>query len=153
MKLKNRARQMIAYGMSPVVIRWDDFHHRPTWHIRHLETFPSVDIQPGQTQPRIAFSRTAGRLVKDERVRGSLNKLVGFESMLTEDTPMLLLEYIDKDYDAGVDGVRGPDVPGSCDRRDRRNADGHAGILQKPLHALVHIPKITRMGRRGSSTT
>ena len=68
-------------------------------HPPPLETFPSVDIQPGQTQPRdciFAYRRTVGWL-KMNGYSAHVTKLVGFESMLTEDTPMLLLEYIDKD--------------------------------------------------------
>jgi hypothetical protein len=156
MKLKNRARQMIAYGMSPVVIRWDDTHHRPTWHIRHpLETFPSVDIQPGQTQPRdciFAYRRTVGWL-KMHGYGAHLTKLVGFESMLTEDTPMLLLEYIDKDctmlvLTAFADPTYPDPVTGAIDGKRRAVT---LEYFKNPLDTpLVHIPmRITLDGPQG----
>ena len=82
---------MIAYGMSPVVIRWDDFHHRPTWHIRHpLETFPSVDIQPGQTQQGLHFRVPHRRWLRQHGYSAHVTKLLGFENSLTEDSPLLL---------------------------------------------------------------
>ena len=100
MKMKNRARHMIAYGMSPVVIRWDSKKNIPTWQVRHpLETFPSVDIQPGQTQPRdciFAYRRTVGWL-KMNGYGPQLSMLLGMENNVTPDTPMLLLEYVDED--------------------------------------------------------
>ena len=52
MKMKQRGRHLIAYGMSPVIIQWDDEEKRPTWRVRHpLETFPSTDIIPGKLVP------------------------------------------------------------------------------------------------------
>ena len=52
MKMKQRGRHLIAYGMSPVVVRWDYDEKRPTWQVRHpLETYPSTDIIPGRITP------------------------------------------------------------------------------------------------------
>ena len=52
MKMKKRGRQLIAYAMSPVHIRWNPKENLPTWQVRHpLETFPSTDIIPGKVSP------------------------------------------------------------------------------------------------------
>jgi hypothetical protein len=96
-KMKMRARHLIAYGMSPVVIRWNPESDTPTWHIRHpLETFPSTDIIPGTISPTdciFAFRRSVGWLrsmgysLQVATVTGKFD--------ITDDASMLLLEYTD----------------------------------------------------------
>ena len=96
MKMKQRGRHLIAYGMSPVVIRWKD--DRPTWQIRHpLETYPSTDIMPGSVTPTdciFAYRRSAGWL----RSKGYGDQIAAL--MGRRDTPndasVLLLEYVDE---------------------------------------------------------
>lgn len=119
MKMKQRARHMIAYGMSPVVIRWDWKTGRPTWHVRHpLESFPSPDIIPGTTSPTdciFAYRRSVGWL----RSMGYNRELFAAtgERDLKEDGSMLLLEYVDAggtqliltSYDDNSDDVFGYD--------------------------------------------
>jgi hypothetical protein len=52
MKQKVRARRLIAYGMAPVVMRWDYDKHAPYRQVRHpFETLPSPDLEPGQVTP------------------------------------------------------------------------------------------------------
>lgn len=98
MKMKQRGRHLIAYGMSPVVIRWDEKDHRPTWQIRHpLETYPSTDILPGKVTPTdciFAYRRSAGWL----RQHGYGDKLSALMGRMDtpNDASILLLEYIDK---------------------------------------------------------
>lgn len=97
MKMKQRARHLIAYGMSPVVIRWHK--DRPTWHVRHpLETFPSTDIIPGQVQPTdcifayrrsVAWLRSMGYGPQVAQVTGKWD--------MPNDASMLLIEYVDKE--------------------------------------------------------
>lgn len=97
MKMKQRGRHLIAYGMSPVVIRWDLKENLPTWHIRHpLETYPSPDIIPGKVTPTdciFAYRRTAGWL----RSMGYGDKLYALSgrSDMPSDASILLVEYID----------------------------------------------------------
>ena len=110
MKMKQRGRHLIAYGMSPVVIRWKE--KRPTWQVRHpLETYPSTDVMPGTLTPTdciFAYRRSAGWL----RSKGYGDQL--FALMGRMDTPndasILLLEYIDE-YETVlmVAGYRTPD--------------------------------------------
>lgn len=96
MKMGQRGRHFIAYGMSPTVVRWKE--KRPTWQVRHpLETYPSTDIMPGQVTPTdciFSYRRSVGWL----RSKGYGDKVSAL--MGRYDTPndasMLLIEYIDK---------------------------------------------------------
>ena len=98
MKMKQRARHLIAYGMSPCVIRWDYKKQTPTWQVRNpMETFPSPDMQAGQTTPTdciFAYRRSVGWL-KSMGYGPAVYQLAG-----NNDTPhdhqMLMLEYIDE---------------------------------------------------------
>lgn len=98
MKMKQRARHLIAYGMSPCVIRWDNEDLRPTWHVRHpLETFPSTDLIPGNVQPTdcifayrrsVAWLRSMGYGPQVAQVTGKWD--------MPNDASMLLIEYVDE---------------------------------------------------------
>jgi hypothetical protein len=97
-KMKQRARHLIAYGMSPVVLRWNHKNHTPTWHVRHpLETFPSIDVIPGQITPTdvifayrrsVAWLRNMGYGMQVMSVTGKHDT--------PNDASMLLIEYVDK---------------------------------------------------------
>jgi hypothetical protein len=97
MKMKQRGRQQIAYGMSPVVIRWDNEEKRPTWQIRHpLETYPSTDVMPGKLSPTdciFAYRRSAGWL----RSKGYGDRIVALtgDYNTPNDASLLLIEYVD----------------------------------------------------------
>ena len=99
MKMKQRARHLIAYGMSPCVIRWDYKHQTPTWQIRNpMETFPSPDVQTGHTTPQdciFAFRRSVGWL-RSHGYGPAIFALMGHNDT-RPDHQMLLLEYIDED--------------------------------------------------------
>ena len=97
LKMKQRGRHQIAYGMTPVVIRWDNKEKRPTWHVRHpLETYPSTDIIPGTLKPTdtiFAYRRSVGWL-KQKGYGDRLFALTGKTNM-APDSSVLLLEYVD----------------------------------------------------------
>jgi hypothetical protein len=99
MKMKQRARHLIAYGMSPVVIRWNNKENRPTWHVRHpLETFPSTDIVAGQIKPTdviFAYRRSVGWL----RSMGYATQVSAVTNKydVPNDASMLLIEYVDEE--------------------------------------------------------
>ena len=99
MKMKQRGRHLIAYGMSPVVIRWDHKEHYPTWHVRQpLETYPSTDIIPGKVTPTdciFAYRRSAGWM-RSMGYGDRLGALMGRYD-LPNDASILLIEYIDSD--------------------------------------------------------
>jgi hypothetical protein len=98
MKMKQRARHIIAYGMTPTVLRWDPKTNRPTWHVRHpLETFPSTDIIPGTVVPTdviFAYRRSAGWL--RSMGYGAQISVLTDNNEVHDSASMLLLEFIDK---------------------------------------------------------
>jgi hypothetical protein len=97
MKMKQRGRHQIAYGMSPVVIRWDNKKKLPMWQIRHpLETYPSTDLLPGQLSPNdciFAYRRSVGWL-RSKGYGDRLSALTGDREM-PNDASILLIEYVD----------------------------------------------------------
>lgn len=100
MKLKQtqRGRRIIAYGMAPAVVRWNHEDHRPTWQVRHpLETFPSMDIEPGKVTPEnciFSYRRTLGWL--DAHGYGDkARRLIGRRDEYNKDTSVTMIEYID----------------------------------------------------------
>lgn len=99
MKMKSRGRHLIAYGMSPVVVRWDKEENRPTWQVRHpLESYPAPNIQPGKVSPEdclFAYRRTAGWM-RTNGYGAQLFALTG-DSQIPNDSSVLLIEYIDAD--------------------------------------------------------
>jgi hypothetical protein len=102
LKQKTRGRRLIAYAMAPVVVRWNHEEHRPTWQVRHpLETFPSPDLQPGQVSPQdciFTYRRTAGWMNAAGYGEHIWNLAGSRASDLTRDTPVTLVEYMDKDH-------------------------------------------------------
>lgn len=97
MKMKQRGRHQIAYGMSPVVIRWNNKDKRPTWQVRHpLETYPSTDILPGYLSPTdciFAYRRSVAWL-RSKGYGDKLRALTG-DTEMPNDASILLLEYVD----------------------------------------------------------
>ena len=97
MKMKQRGRHQIAYGMSPVVVRWNSKDKRPTWQVRHpLETYPSTDIVPGHLSPTdciFAYRRSVGWL----RAKGYGDRLMALtgDYDMPSDASILLIEYVD----------------------------------------------------------
>lgn len=99
LKMKQRGRHLIAYGMSPVVVRWDAKENMPMWQIRHpLETYPSTDVIPGKVTPTdciFAYRRSLGWL-RNKGYGEALYGLTG-RSDMPNDASVLLIEYIDRD--------------------------------------------------------
>ena len=97
MKMKQRGRHQIGYGMSPVVVRWNNKDKRPTWQVRHpLETYPSTDVLPGHLSPTdciFAYRRSVAWL----RSKGYGDKLYALtgDYDMPNDASILLLEYVD----------------------------------------------------------
>lgn len=102
MKLKQRARHLIAYGMTPTVIRWNPKRRMPTWHVRSpLETFPDPNVMTGTVVPGdvvFAYRRTCGWLCAngyEDQARAVMNHRGDIRPM--RDQELLLLEYVDHD--------------------------------------------------------
>jgi hypothetical protein len=101
LKNKVRARRLVAYGMSPVSIRFDAKCYRPTWAVREpLETYPNPDETFGYRRPVdiiFAYRRTIGWL----RGHGWGSQVDAISSNYgavdDRDSLMLLLEYVDEE--------------------------------------------------------
>lgn len=99
LKMKQRSRHLIGYAMSPVAVRWDAKEKRPYRQVRHpLETFPSLDIVPGQLSPVdciFAYRRRVDWL----RARGYEDRLYGLmgDKAWQPDAQVLLIEYVDQE--------------------------------------------------------
>lgn len=97
MKMKQRGRHLIAYGMSPVIIQWDAEENRPVRRVRHpLETYPSTDIIPGQLTPTdciFAYRRSVA-WCKSHGYGPLIGRLTGNHD-LPNDASILLIEYVD----------------------------------------------------------
>ena len=99
MKAKNRARNLIAYGLTPVVIRYCPVRKKPTWEVRSpMETFPNLDRIPGTTQPIdviFAYQRSVAWL-RENGYGDSVSQITGRHDT-RQDQMLLMLEYIDSD--------------------------------------------------------
>lgn len=100
MKMKQRGRHLIAYGMSPVQVRWDFEDNKPYRQVRHpLETFPSTDIIPGTLTPNdciFAYRRSVGWM-RANKYGDKVYALTG-RTDTPKDTSVLMLEYVDAEY-------------------------------------------------------
>jgi hypothetical protein len=112
MKMKQRGRHQIAYGMSPVTIRWDSKRNIPTRQIRHpLETYPSTDIIPGELVPAdviFAYRRSVAWM----RKMGYGDRIMALTGRfdMPSDASILLIEYVDSESTHLVAaGYRAPD--------------------------------------------
>jgi hypothetical protein len=99
MKMKARARHLIAYGLAPAVVRYCPVRKKPTWDVRNpMETFPNVDRIPGTTQPVdviFAYQRSVGWL-RERGYAEAVGRVTGRWDT-RPDTLLLVLEYIDSE--------------------------------------------------------
>lgn len=97
MKMKQRGRHLIAYAMSPVIVRWDFEDNRPYRQVRHpMETFPSTDLIPGRLTPTdciFAYRRSVGWL--REKGYGHLVHAITGEHGANRDGQVHIIEYVD----------------------------------------------------------
>lgn len=98
-KLRHRARHLISYGMSPVMVRYDLEKRRPTWVTRDPRMcYPAIEPYASSFCPSdvlFTFRRTVGWLV-DHGYGGGVRSVTGQDpSRLAKDTPMLLIEHAD----------------------------------------------------------
>jgi hypothetical protein len=99
MKMKQRARHLIAYGLTPTVIRYDPVRKKPTWQIRQAsEALPNLDRIPGTTMPVdviFAYQRSVA-WCRAQGYGDAVNMVMG-----RHDTPshhmMTMLEYVDSE--------------------------------------------------------
>lgn len=127
-----RARQMLAYAQSPVVIRPDFKRGIPMWHVRDpLQTYPSSCLNPGDMTPEdtiFAFQRTYGWLRAN--YPDQFSRLSRMERA-PRDAKLTLLEYLDGDEMVLV--VLGdPDLPHSHEQWSQYRM-GYAGTSRYEL--------------------
>jgi hypothetical protein len=97
MKMKQRGRHLIAYGMSAVQVKWDLEDNRPYRVVRHpLETFPSTDLIPGKVTPTdciFAYRRSVGWL-RENGYGDKVTAITGDYST-PRDSQVHIIEYVD----------------------------------------------------------
>ena len=100
MKLKRRARHLIAYAMSPVQVRWDAELNQPIRQLRSpMECYPSTDMLDGECIPTdaiFAYRRSYGWL-KSQGYHLKMMELFGANAQMADNTDVLLVEYIDSE--------------------------------------------------------
>ncbi len=102
LKMQYRARNLVAYGMAPVTMRYDRTCKRPTWEVRDpTTTYPASERIPGTSKPVdviFAYRRSIGWLIANG-YKAQVNAVVG--GMVRTDWPMdtmlTVLEYVDRD--------------------------------------------------------
>lgn len=104
LKMAQRARHLLAFGMTPVTVRWDDYLKRPVREVRNpRETYPNPETINGTYIPgdcMFAFRRSVGWLINngyENQVAVVTAKRV---SDMRRDDEMTLLEYV---YPGGRD--------------------------------------------------
>ena len=97
LKMSQRGKHYVAYGMAPVVMGWNFKEHRPTWDVRHPMTcYPSDDITPGNVTPTdciFAYQKTLGWLAANGYGQ-KIMQLTG-KTQFRQDTIVSLIEYVD----------------------------------------------------------
>lgn len=98
-KLRRRARWLITYATSPVVVRPDFKLGIPHWHLRKpLFTFPAPTADPDDMCPDdviFDFTRTLGWL--EDTYGAETVGQIKRDRNATKDTPFTVIEYIDGD--------------------------------------------------------
>lgn len=130
-KMRRRARWLVGYGATPVVIRPDFKRNIPMWHIRDpLTTYPATSLDPDDMCPPdcvFSFTRSLSWLkanYPDEMGRLNLG------NTRKNDDAYELVEYIDADEHVLI--VRG--------RRDEHDAPYGQGPSGAPYVELERIP-------------
>lgn len=99
-KSKTRARHLIAYGLAPTIIRWNEAMKQPTWEIRKAtEALPNLDRIPGTSMPVdniFAYQRTAAWLFANGYSAHVMGIMPDGRPPRADDA-FLLLEYADPD--------------------------------------------------------
>lgn len=97
LKMRQRARNLIAYGMAPAVVRLDPRTKLPTWQIRDpLTTYPSPSLIPGTQTPvdtLFAYQRSAGWLRK-QGYADHVRLVTNHYDRIGNDVMFTLLEHI-----------------------------------------------------------
>lgn len=100
LKLKQRARFLIAYGIAPAVIVLDKRTKLPTWQIRNpLHTFPAPHMIPGTQTPTdtlFAYRRSVAWL-RSQGYGYALQRVTNHYDTINGDDLFLILEHVTED--------------------------------------------------------
>lgn len=100
LKLKQRARFLIAYGIAPAVIVLDKRTKLPTWQIRSpLHTFPAPHMIPGTQTPTdtlFAYRRSVAWL-RSQGYGYALQRVTNHYDTINGDDLFLILEHVTED--------------------------------------------------------
>jgi hypothetical protein len=98
-KMRRRARHLLAYGLAPVMIRYNDKEKRPSWKVRDPRTtFPSVETYGDKFTPTdviFAYKRNVKWLV-EAGWESHIFALTGQRAdRLQPDDQLQLVEHVD----------------------------------------------------------
>jgi hypothetical protein len=99
LKMKQRAKHLIAQGVTPAVVRYCPERKKPTWEIRKpQEAYPSLERLPGTIQPTdviFAYQRSVGWL----RAKGYDTAVADLTGRwdTRNDVLITILEYVDRE--------------------------------------------------------
>lgn len=128
LKLRRRARWLIGYGVSPVMIRPHLQWNMPMWHVRNpLTTFPAPSLDPDDIEPLdciYSYKRSLRWL--NENFPGRSSLLYKGQDPSPDDT-YDFVEYVDAEWH--VLGVVGPG------RREWEHNDGQSEQME-----LIRMP-------------
>lgn len=98
LKMKRRARHLIALSMAPTMVRYDARLKRPTWEVRKpLESYPAPQFIDGTTLPTdmiFSYRRTV-KWLRQHGYEPQVRYLVGPGQQIRDDSEMVVVEYVD----------------------------------------------------------
>lgn len=153
LKMKVRARHLVAHGISPVTVTYSRRLRRPTWTVRRpTECFPSTEQIPGTVTPTdviFAYRRPASWLVQHgyEAQMRALHP----GNQIERDTNFLLIEYLDQECTRLIlSGVLQPGAgaysymqSGAIACIELEYAENPAGV------PMAHVPSRVSLSREG----
>lgn len=149
LKMAQRARHLLAFGMTPVTVRWDDYLKRPVREVRNpRETYPNPETINGTYIPGdclFAFRRSVGWLLDNDYAAQVMVVTNRQRSDLRRDDEMTLLEYV---YPGGrdlfltgqVSSVHNPYIPGMDSPGAARVALLERQLLRDDRYSACVVP-------------
>jgi len=114
MKLRRRARHLVGYACSPVIINPDYKTGTPRWDVRDpLTTYPAPTLDPDELVPEdviFAYQRTYAKL-RREYGPEAVARLHINQPTPRRDEKFTVLEYVDAEEKCVVAISRAPDYP------------------------------------------
>jgi hypothetical protein len=159
-KMKHRARHLVAYGMSPCVMRLDRRTKLPVWEVRNpLHTFPSSDYVPGTSYPNdviFAYRRSINWLVA-QGYELQVRSLFPNHHELPRDLKLLMLEYVCPEgtrlvlstYAATSNEIGQWDANGNYIVSEGLGGDYRTNVILEDIPNPTDVPTVTLPERLG----